>query len=394
MINDKQIKAERYTKAKPRRDMKPKYTVKELRDQGPGSITGFHCRIGHSSKVFYMTYKNPNTGKKRNYKLGTFPEVNCAWARSEAKKVYAKINATETEDVHQNRRAKVQDGTLTEYSRSYQNSLINQASREYERYIHERYIIPGLGTKKLFEIKTLDIETLRNKYEDKIHIANRIKVYCVKFFKWCIKNGHMKANPASGVKGFPEESKEVEWTKAEITSVKRALEKLSKDPENKVNVIYISLLFLTGRRQMELCKLKWSQVDLTPKKAKMKNVETKAGIMNFELDTPVIGHFKELKRITGNSAWCFPSPRNPNTHRGYFDAFWEKVRELAEIEQTMHDIRHYFARTLLNLGYDNETVGRLLGHKNGQMVSRVYGSSTQDSRKRALQAGRRLLAIT
>ena len=75
MINDKQIKAERYTKAKPRRDMKPKYTVKELRDQGPGSITGFHCRIGHSSKVFYMTYKNPNTVRRGTTNLAPSPRL-------------------------------------------------------------------------------------------------------------------------------------------------------------------------------------------------------------------------------------------------------------------------------------------------------------------------------
>jgi len=392
VITDKLISQEKNTKAIPRRGMKPRYTVRELRDQGPGSITGFHCRIGHNSKVFYMTYKNPNTGKKRNYKLGTYPEVTTAWARSEAKKVYAKVNSSEVEDVHQNRRAKVQDGTLTEYSRAYQNSLIAQKSREYERYIHENYIIPGLGDKKLFEIKKLDIENLRNKYEDKIHTANRIKVYCVKFFKWCIDNGHLKANPATGVKSFKEPVKVVEWSKQDIRLVKKALEKLGKNPAEKVNVIYISLLFLTGRRQKELCELKWSQINWTRKI--MSNVDTKVGLRTFEIDKPTISQLKALKMITGEYVYCFPGDRDPNKPRGYFDSFWDRIRDETGITQSMHGIRDYFARTLLDLGYDNQTVGYLLGHADGTMVARKYGSSSADSRKRALMSGRKLLSVT
>ena len=125
----------------------------------------------------------------------------------------------------------------------------------------------------------------------------------------------------------------------------------------------------------------------------MLKVNTKVGERTFEIDIPTINQLKALKAITGNHVYCFPGERDPNTHRGYFDVFWEKIREEANITQSMHGIRDYFARTLLDLGYDNQTVGFLLGHKDGTMVARKYGSSSADSRKRALVSGRRLLSV-
>ena len=391
MLTDTEVSKYSLTKARPRPNKKPKYTIDTYWDRGPGAITGFHVRVGHISKVFYMRYTNPNNNKKRNYKIGSYPNLTVKKARSEAQKVYANVMGTETVDVHADRRAKIQDQTLAEYSRAYQKTIIAQASRKQEIYIHNKYIIPELGDKKLFEVRKIDIEKLRNKYEEKKVTANRIKIYAGKFFKWCVAGGYLKANPSANVKGFKEEAKEVKWSRNDIEGVKRALVKLQKDPENKVNVIYVSLLFSTGRRQMELCKLEWSQLLLKDKL--MTGVETKHGVKNFDLDLSSISQFKALKEINGNSKWCFPSPKNPETHRGYFDGFWEKIRSEGNITQSMHDIRHFFARTLLNKGYDAITVGHLLGHKDGSMVIKVYGTDTSQSRKKALIDARSELLI-
>lgn len=391
MLTDTEVAKYSFTKAKPRPNKKPKYTVDTYWDRGPGAITGFHIRVGHISKVFYMRYTNPNNNKKRNYKIGSYPNLTVKKARTEAQKVYANVMGTDTVDVHAERRAKVKDQTLAEYNRAYQSTIIDKVSRKQEKYIHNKYIIPELGHMKLFEVKKIDLERLRNKYEDKKVTANRIKIYAGKFFKWCVAGGYLKASPSVDVEGYPEETKEVKWSRNDIAGVKRALVKLHKEPENKVNVIYISLLFSTGRRQMELCKLLWSQVLLKDKS--MNAVKTKHGVKNFDLDMSSISQFKALQEITGNSKWCFPSPKNPETHRGYFDRFWEKIREEANITQSMHDIRHYFARTLLDKGVDPVTVGHLLGHKDGTMVMKVYGTDTSQSRKKALIEARSELLI-
>ncbi len=73
-----------------------------------------------------MRYKNPNNNKKRNYKLGSYPEMTVKKAREEAKKVYAKVMGAETEDVQQNRRDRIEEGTLAEYSEAYCSSLIDK----------------------------------------------------------------------------------------------------------------------------------------------------------------------------------------------------------------------------------------------------------------------------
>ena len=395
MITDEEIKKERFTKAIPRRGMKPRYTVKALWDRGNGAITGFHCRIGHSSKVFYMRYKNPNNNKKRNFKLGSFPEMTVKKAREEAKKVYTKVMGAETEDVQQNRRDKIEEGTLAEYSVAYCNALIAKPSRKYEQYMHTKYIVPGIGHMKLFDIKKADIESLRNKYETQVHTANRIKIYCVKFFKWCIANGHMKANPASGVEGFVEEPKEVEWKPSEVKAVQKALTKLAKDPENEISVIYVSLLFLTLRRQKELLGLTWKQINFTDRlmtKVKIKRYQS-LGKRTFELDTPTINHLKRLKTLTGDTKFLFPSDKKPNEPRGYFKNFWEKIQVESGIEHTMHDIRHYGTRVMKEIGVDNDSMAYILGHKDATMLSRVYGQSDARARKIALTNSRSRLLI-
>ena len=396
MLTDNEIKKAPFTKAKPRRGKKPKYTIDSLWDRGEGAITGFHCRVGHSSKVFYMRYTNPHNKVKKNFKIGSYPEMTVKKARTEAKSVYAKVNGAETEDPQQERRDKIEAGTLEEFSEAYCKSLIAQKSRKYEQYFHRQYIVPNLGKKKLFDIKKLDIESLRNKYEDQVHTANRIKVYCVKFFKWCIANGYLKANPASGVEGFQEQPKEVEWSSKDIKGVQKALEKFSKDPELEVNVIYISLLFLTLRRQEELLNLTWKQIDFKNKlmtKVKIKRWE-RLGKRDFELDAPTLAHLRRLKTLTGDTKFLFPSEKKPGEPRGYFKNFWDKIREEAGITQSMHDIRHYGTRVMKEAGIDNDTMAFLLGHKDATMLSRIYGQSDSRSRINALKQSRSRLMIT
>jgi integrase len=110
----------------------------------------------------------------------------------------------------------------------------------------------------------------------------------------------MKANPASGVEGFREEPKEVEWTPADVKGVQKALEKYSEDPELEISVIFVSLLFLTLRRQKELLELTWKQIDFKAKlmlKVKIKRWES-IGKRDFEIDTPALAQLKRLKTLT------------------------------------------------------------------------------------------------
>lgn len=391
-LTDKLIKGIPFTKAKPRPNKKPIYSFDDRWDGGKGSVTGLYIRVGKQSKVFYYRYTNTLTKKKFNLKLGDFSDtgMNTALARTRAKKELAKV--IDGHSPQQDRMAKIEAGNFEEYSSTYCKQLIKAKSRDYEIGVHERYLRPRLGAKLIWEITNLDLIKLRNSYEDKIHTANRIKVYSNKFFSWAVKQGYITGNPASGIKGYQEESKEVEWTNDDIKAVKQALTNLGKIEENNINAIYISLLFLTGRRQMELSSMQWKQINF--EKKLMLKIDTKTGLKDFELDTPALTVLKALQKLTGQTKYLFPSPKDPTKHRGYFKNFWEKIRAESGITQSMHDIRHYFARTVLDLGYDANTVGRLLGHKDGSMVIRVYGDSTGVGRIKALQSARSKLLLS
>ena len=175
-LTDTMIRNMPYTKAKPRPNKKPIYSFVDTFDGGRGSITGLYIRVGKESKVFYYRYQNPFTKKKYNYKIGAFDQILTQTARKLAKKVYARV--IEGDDPHQEKRAKIESKTVAEFSKVYLASMIKQKSSDYEAYMHEKYIVPFLGDKKIWEVLPLDIEKLRNKYQDKIHTANRMRVYC------------------------------------------------------------------------------------------------------------------------------------------------------------------------------------------------------------------------
>ena len=138
-------------------------------------------------------------------------------------------------------------------------------------------------------------------------------------------------------------------------------------------MIFVSLLFLTLRRQKELLELTWKQIDFKAKlmlKVKIKRWES-IGKRDFEIDTPALAQLKRLKTLTGDTKFLFPSEKLSGQPRGYFKNFWGKIREEAGITQSMHDIRHYGTRAMKEMGVDNDTMAYILGHKDATMLSRA-----------------------
>jgi integrase len=127
-------------------------------------------------------------------------------------------------------------------------------------------------------------------------------------------------------------------------------------------------LALTGWRSGEALKLRWREVDLKQRIARLP--DTKTGFSARVLSRAAIG---ELEKLTnpGPEELVFPSSRTGVVMSG-FSSLFEKIARSGELPKdvTAHVLRHSFASVAADLGYSELTIGALIGHRGGSITSR------------------------
>lgn len=243
-----------------------------------------------------------------------------------------------------------------------------------------------------FDVLSVDKKTVRHFVnsleEDGLSPKSRCrKLASVKsFFRYLLKNGHVKSNPASAVKGPKLQPKLPQVIQKEIMDL--LLTPLESDDwEIRRDRTIVELFYSTGIRLSELTQLNLKDIQYEKKEIKVFGKGQKERIVPFgekvatalrlylidrklylekNLKDKPLFISKKGKRIT---------PREVQLR---FKLFFEhvalnllKVRRksksdlskvLASINATPHLIRHTFATHLLNGGASMQSVGELLGH--------------------------------
>lgn len=133
-------------------------------------------------------------------------------------------------------------------------------------------------------------------------------------------------------------------------------------------------MFGTAARIGESCRMRWGDVDLSARTAKLY-------LFKPEPWTRIAHLPPELVMALAN----LPTNRNPDelvfdyTGRGSLRGAWNNVCKRAGIERlTPHCCRHGFATTMLHKGYDVKTVAEMGGWKDAQTVLRTYAHAIKD----------------
>lgn len=254
----------------------------------------------------------------------------------------------------------------------------------------EREVMPKLGDKPLKKITPPMILTILRGVEKRgtLVTARKIKSHVSQIMRYGIACGHVFSNPARdlGWALTPHKHK----PRAAITEP-RQIGHLMRDIEaykQKKRRYSLKLAALTFVRPGELCQAEWSEIEweatiwrVPAAKMKMKRPHI------VPLSRQALDVLRDLRALTGNERWLFPSRWDKNKH--------EKGRVLNTAldrmgygeMMTAHGFRAMAATTLSEQGWPSELIERQLAHVDKNQVRAAYQrSDLLNERRKMMQA--------
>lgn len=322
-----------------------------------------------------LRYRHGN--QRPEMTLGPYPAIGLSEARSMALVKRAEI-AQGKNPLAERRKAKaavVKDWTVRQLAKDYREKILVNLARStrvcYSR--HLKRIENRLGTLGVREIEASDIVALI--VDSKLTWGEssllHITAKCL-FTHGCGKR-LINVNPCSGIMitallgPRPPVRKRLMLTRAELQLLLNA-------PMKRANALAIRALLATGVRGEELFTAEWKNVHLD--EARWHIPASKTGpAMDVPMAPIIVGWFKELRGLAGDSRYVLPARRRSRALRHGGDAHVSKdtVREAIDfwIAQygpkvrrfTPHDLRSTMKSHMRALGVPRDISEMCLNHK-------------------------------
>ena len=201
--------------------------------------------------------------------------------------------------------------------------------------------------------------------------------------EFAIARGHISINPARDVAMNRRTALTRFLSRDELRRLRRALDQHARtNTQCARQADIIRLLLLTGCRRGEILTLRWNEVDGDT----IALGDTKTGPRKVYLNARARRIIERQPR--GQSAFVFPSVRNPERPHAPHLPLWDRVRKEAGIEDVrLHDLRHTMASHAVMNGVPVPVVSRLLGHSNVRMTLRYAHLADRDIEAAAERVG-------
>lgn len=331
-------------------------------------IKGFGIRVFPTGrKTYFVQYRNQFNNTRRK-KIGVHGIMTAEGAREEAKKILGDV--ARGQDPSQDfQKAKLKP-TLAELTKEYLDvyAKANKKPKSYfdDQQMIKNNILKSLGTKKIEEITSHDIQLLHHSLRKTPYKANRIRSLLSKMFNLAIQWQWANHNPVEGV-GKYQEYKRTRWlNEEELQRLWQALENY----HNQSVANAIKLLLLTGSRRNEVLSATWDQFDLD------KGVWTKPAhttkqkrMEHLPLSSKAIALLRDMEKFSFSNH-LFPG-KVPGQPLQDIKKAWKTIREGIDLPDVhLHDLRHTHASHLVSSGLSLSIVGKLLGHTQASTTQR------------------------
>jgi len=350
--------------------------------EGRGNVRGLGLRVtANNARSWTMDYTDA-AGKRRRATLARWPdltleqartrasEFHSAMARGEGGPLEAKRAAREQAQAEQMRRE--HDKTVAQLAQLWMEGHArlhkSPVSQVNDRSILNRHILPRLGSMKVADVTSDDVEALHTALVEKTPTqANRVHALLTTLMRYAIKKKYRADTPCVGLKRYKEKARVVHTTREQLDRLYAALEA----HPNRQAINAIKLLVWTGSRRNEVMGASWSEFDLTRglwNKPAERTKQKRAS--SIPLNPLALKLLREM-HTAKNGELLFPSRADRTRPMRDVRKFWATVCNAAGLETLrVHDLRHVFATTALEAGAPLITIAPLLGHSSTVMTAR------------------------
>jgi integrase len=326
------------------------------------------------SKVFTLIHRK--NGARKRYTLGTYGEISLSEARTLARRLQIvpppnSPSLTFYEAVHS-------------YLATEGQNMSARHRAEVERIFQKQFT--DLHKKALAEVDTGHITAIIDRMTPSV--ANHAYVRAKTFLNWCRRRKLIPSNPLEDMKiPYKTQSRERILTDEELRRIWHACLQLGTFGR------IVQMLLLTGCRRSEIANLRreWVQGDLLviPK-------EHTKGRREHIIPLPSFSH-SLMATLPTQSPFVFSAREKTETPFNGWGQSKSKLDKLSGISDwRLHDLRRTFRTKLSEWKCcDSDTAERLIGHKVGSEVSRIYDryDRLEEKREAVAKYERRLKAV-
>jgi integrase len=334
-------------------------------------LTGFGCKITPAGRRSYFCYYRTRDGIQRRPAIGVHGRLTVQQARDIARSWLAQAAAGR--DPSRERDAERRAPTVAELCARFLHEHAGRRNKpgtayNYRRMV-ERFVLPGLGERKVADITAADVDRLHDGLKATLYQANRVLGLLSKMMnlaeRWQYRAPH--SNPTRHVDRNREGKRERYLSAEEVARLAAVLAEAERDgSESPSSVAAIRLLIFTGCRLSEVLSLRWEHVDL--RRCCLRLPDSKTGAKIVQLNGGAVEILVSLGRHP--TGWVLPGAKD-DAHLVNLQKPWRRIRHKARLDDLrIHDLRHSFASVAAGLGEGLHMIGKLLGHTQAQTTHR------------------------
>jgi integrase len=336
-------------------------------------------------------------GKEKRISLGVYPDVSLKMARD--RRGDARTLLADGIDPSQHRKTQKQDqkemtaNTFEALAREWHEKKSTVWTERHAldvMRVLEFNVFPWFGGQPVAKINPKEVLATLRRIEErgKLHTAHRTLSICSQVFRYAVATGNLTADPCRDLKGALPAEKIVHRAAitdpAKVGGLLRAIDSYEGSIIVRCAMRFAPLVFV---RPGELRKAEWKDIDLD--KAEWRFTITKTNTPHIvPLSKQAIAILEEIKPVTGNGQYVFPSGRS--TKRPMSDnAILAAMRRMGieKDEMTGHGFRA-MARTILDevLGFRPDFIEHQLAHAVRDPNGRAYNRTAHlKERKKMMQ---------
>ena len=406
--------------------------LRDVRQLQPGerlwdsAVSGYGARRQKSQAVAYFVFYRTKEGRQRWHTIGRH---GAPWtpdtARAEAKKILGQAAAGEDPSgaKQSQRRAKTVSELCDLYMSDANHGRLltrRKVSKKASTIITdrgriERHIKPLLGKYKVSAVTREDVDAFMHdvaggRTAARLRTGNPRGLANVRggrgtasrtvgllgaIFTYAVRHRMRADNPAHGVIRFADGRRERRLSSEEYAKLGQALREAESERAWPPAIAAVRFLAFTGWRSGEVLNLRWSEIDLERRVARLPDTKT-----GFSLRPLSRTACDLLEKIPGREGLVFRSTRGPTPMSG-FSKVWKRLLCRSgsfPADVTPHVLRHSFISLAADLGLSEPAIAALVGHSRHTVTSRyihsadavLLAAADQVSGETALLMGERL----